>query len=233
MAQLPDYPPDASVWSAIDVQLNKDDLISHLSTYNPPISVWHNLEKQLETDLKNGKNAVYTEGGFFELKIKNEALKPVENNVRETLKVSRTSQLERIKKRGLLRYLSFHKWAIAATIAGLIFTVFSLLKQQSREGVDLKYSTEVVDNQLLKNTTDDAEADYQLVENFCKHAIAACETPAFKTLKTELDELNAARDAIKNAIGNYNSDADLMMQLRDIEQQRATVLRQIFLMVNG
>ena len=121
----------------------------------------------------------------------------------------------------------FNKWAIAATLIGLIFSVFILLKFKNGEESGFKYSTEIVDNQLLKNTSDDAESDYKMVENFCQHSITACETPAFKTLKSELDELNAARETIKNAIGNFNSDADLMIQLKEIEQQRATILKQI------
>jgi hypothetical protein len=219
LAQLPDYQPDASVWSAIGVQLNQSNLTSNLKAYNPPTFIWDNLEKQLDEDEKNAQKGIYTEGSSFELKN--------ENNVSETLKVYETSPLKVVKKRGLLRQLMFNKWAIAATISGLIFTVFSLLKPNYTEGSSLKYSTEVVDNQLLKNTSDDAEADYLMVEDFCQHQIAACKTPAFKTLKSELDELNSARETIKNAIGNYNSDADLMIQLKDIEQQRATVLRQI------
>jgi hypothetical protein len=215
LAQLPDYPPDASVWSAIDLQLS----IGEMQTFNPPVSIWNNLEKQLELD----KNAVYTEGSSFELKTSLRGTK----QTNEELKISETSSLKVVKQKGLLRHLSFQKLAIAAAMTGLIFTVFNLLKPNYTEGSSLKYSTEVVDNQLLKNTSDDAEADYQMVENFCQQQIAACETPAFKTLKSELDELNSARETIKNAIGDFNSDADLMIQLKDIEQQRATILRQI------
>jgi hypothetical protein len=215
LAQLPDYQPDASVWSAIDLQLT----VGEMTVYNPPVSIWDNLEEQLELD----KNAVYTEGSSFK----------IGDNVSETFKVSETSastetsSVKVVKKKGLLRYLSFQKLAIAASLTGLVFTFFTVLKQQNTEGSSLKYSTEVVDNQLLKNSSDDAEADYEMVNNFCQQQIAACETPAFKTLKSELDELNSARETIKNAIGNYNSDADLMIQLKDIEQQRATILRQI------
>jgi hypothetical protein len=225
LAQMPDYQPDASVWSAIEMQLNKGDLRSNLKEYSPPVSIWENLEKQLELD----KNAVYTEGSLFELKTSLRGTKQTNSELKIEM-TTETSALKVVKKRGLLRQLMFNKWAIAATISGLIFTIFSLLKPNYTEGSSLKYSTEVVDNQLLKNTSDDAEADYQMVEDFCQQQIAACETPAFKTLKSELDELNSARETIKNAIGNFNSDADLMIQLKDIEQQRAIVLRQIVML---
>jgi hypothetical protein len=61
LSQLPDYQPDASVWSAIDLQLT----VGEMTVYNPPVSIWDSLEKQLELD----KNAVYTEGSLFELEI--------------------------------------------------------------------------------------------------------------------------------------------------------------------
>jgi hypothetical protein len=215
LAQLPNYKPADSVWADIELQLT----INELNTYQPPISIWDNLEKQLEFDENSLKNTQNTEGSLFELKSENSEL--------QSLNTKLNTPIKSIKKRGLLRQLIFNKWAIAATLTGLIFTIFSLLKTRNTEGSDFNYSTEVVDNQLLKNNWDDAESDYKMVENFCQHQIAACETPAFKTLKQELDELNAAREAIKNAIGSFNSDADLMIQLKDIEQQRATILRQI------
>lgn len=214
LAQLPNYAPEATVWAAIDVQLQLSDLKSDLNQYAPPSFIWDNLEKQLELD----KNAQNTEGPIFELK--------VIDNVSETFKASETSA-KPIKKQGLLRQLNVQKWAMAAAVAGMIFTIFSVLKPKNTEGVDFKYSTEVVDNQLIKNDWNDGEADYKMVEDFCQHQITACETPAFKTLKQELDELNAAREDIKKAIGDFNSNADLMLQLKDIEQQRTTVLKQI------
>jgi hypothetical protein len=215
LAQLPDYPPDASVWSAIDLQLS----VGEMTVYEPPVSIWDNLEKELDSELKTQNS---------KLRI-NEAA----DNVSETLKVSETSDLTEtsplkvVKKQSVLRYLSLQKLAMAAAMMGLIFTIFIMLKSKNGEGSDLKYSTEVVDNQLIRNNFDDAEPDYKMVENFCQHSIAACETPAFKTLKHELDDLNAAREEIKKAIGDFNSNEDLISQLKDIEQQRAAVLNQI------
>jgi hypothetical protein len=233
LSKLPDYAPTDSVWAGIELQLNTTqikELKTQLKEYNPPSFIWDNLEKELELDVEN---AQITEGVYFLEKNSNN-----EQNVRETLKVSRTSSPDSSqksnKKQGLFRRLSIQKWAIAAAMTGLIFTVFILLKRENtdlsrdyREGSDLKYSTETVDNQLLKNDWDDAEQDYKMVEDFCQQRIAACETPAFKTLKHELDELNSARESVKNAIGTFNSDADLMIQLKNIEQERAAILKQI------
>ena len=196
LAQLPTYAPEASVWAAIDVQLQinnvKHDLKSDFNQYTPPSFIWDNLEKQLELDNSESNTPIVT-----------------------------------LKKQGVLRQLNIQKWAMAAAVAGLIFTVFSVLKPKNTEGVDFKYSTEVVDNQLIKNDWNDGEADFKMVEDFCQQQITACETPVFKTLKHELDELNAAREDIKKAIGDFNSNEDLMLQLKDIEQQRTTVLKQI------
>jgi hypothetical protein len=218
LSQLPDYEPADSVWAGIELELNTPqikDLKTQLKEYNPPSFIWENLEKELEFDVKNGSN---TEGVYL---LKNEK----ENN--ELIVNELITENKPIKKQGLLRRLFIQKWAIAAAMTGLIFTVFFLLKRQNTEGSDFKYSTETVDNQLLKTDWNDAEADYKMVENICQQHIAACETPAFKTLKHELDELNSARESIKNAIGTFNSDADLMIQLKNIEQERAAILKQI------
>ena len=216
LAQLPNCAPEASVWAAIDGQLQINnvthDLKSDFNQYAPPSFIWDNLENELELN----KNAQNTEGSIYELKIQELSINSPIN-----------SPIKSIKKQGLLRPLNVQKWAMAAGVAGLIFTVFSVLKPKNTEGFDLKYATEVVDNQLIKNDWNDSEADFKMVEDFCQQQIAACETPAFKTLKHELDELNTAREDIKKAIGDFNSNADLMLQLKDIEQQRITVLKQI------
>ncbi len=207
-AQLPTYAPEASVWAAIDVQLQinnvTNDLKSDFNQYTPPSFIWDNLEKQLDNSELKNKN----------LELNNSELKI-------------NSPINPTKKQGLLRQLNIQRWAMAAAVAGMIFTIFSVLKPQNTEGGDLKYSTEVVDNQLIGNESDDAEQDFKMVEDFCQQQITACETPAFKTLKHELDELNTAREDIKKAIGDFNSNEDLMVQLHDIEQQRATLLKQI------
>jgi hypothetical protein len=211
LEQLPTYEPATTVWSAIDMQLQISGLKNDLNQYAPPFFIWDSLEKQLELDNS-------------ELKIKNLELSTAFNS---ELNRELNTSIKPLKKQGLLRQLNLRKWAMAATIAGMVFTVFTVLKPKNTEGGDFKYSTETVDNQLIKNDWNDSEADFKMVEDFCQQQITACETPVFKTLKHELDELNTAREDIKNAIGDFNSNADLIMQLRDIEQQRATVLKQI------
>ena len=231
IAKLPNYAPADMVWAGIEWQLNTpqiEEIKTQLKEYNPPSFIWNNLEKELELDLKNAQN---TEGGYSTTKnfpkVANfwKVVSDKTKNIREPNELITDNKL--IKKQGLLRRLSIQKWAIAAAMTGLIFTVFIVLKRQNTEGSNLHYSTETVDNQLLKNDWDDAQQDYEMVESICQQRIAACETPAFKTLKHELDELNEARESIKNAIGTFNSDADLMIQLKNIEQERATILKQI------
>jgi hypothetical protein len=233
LSKLPNYAPADSVWAGIELQLNIpqiNELKTQLKEYNPPPFIWDNLELELEKDAKNVQNTDLSSGtheGVYSLGNNSEIKKLIKN---ELIFVNKP-----IKKQGLLRRLYIQKWAMAATITGLIFTVFILLKRQNTDlssgthegGSNLKYSTETVDNQLLKTDWNDAEQDYKMVETICQQHIAACETPAFKTLKQELDELNEARESVKNAIGTFNSDADLMMQLKNIEQERAAILKQI------
>ncbi|MDZ7879488.1 MAG: hypothetical protein U5L45_17560 [Saprospiraceae bacterium] len=219
LSKLPDYPLSDSVWAGIESQLNTDKinaLKTQLKEYNPPPLIWDNLSLELEKDAKSTQN---TEGGYL-----------LDNNskINELITNELIADNKPIKKQSVFRRLSLQRWAMAATMTGLIFALFILLKRSNTEGgANLKFSTEIVDNQLLKNDWDDAELDYKMVETLCQQHIAACETPSFKTLKHELDELNQARESVKNAIGAFNSDTDLMMQLKNIEQERAVILKQI------
>ena len=71
------------------------------------------------------------------------------------------------------------------------------------------------------------EDAFDMVMNFCKTQNIVCELPEFKMLKSELEELNTAREVLKTALEFYGTDPELIAQLTSIEHERSGVLKKM------
>jgi hypothetical protein len=218
LTELPNYEAPESVWNTISERLPLTELpnyeapesvwntiserlpLTKLPNYEAPESVWDNLEKALATDKEH-----------------------------ENLESESLPQLRVVSSR--FRRFDRRFWAAAASIA--LFISVGLWYFNTKNGAEkgLQITTEVVDNQLLKQEVDKSmdsdDASFLMVEAFCKTTAVACEKPAFKKLKQELDDLNVAREELKMALTEYNTNADMVAELTKIENERTEVLQQL------
>lgn len=199
-------------------ELNKDILdsaLNRLPQYEPPDSVWQGINARLSlTELPT-----YDAPDFVWQNIENQ-LSDTQNTKAKTQNLN------------ILRGGNFYKIAIAASISLLVAVGFWFFKIKNNDANVVAISTEVVDNQLLKQDFDADSESFAMVEAFCKTALPICEQPDFKNLKSELDELNAAHERLKNAIGDYAANPDLIDELTKVENERSTVLRQLVEKIN-
>ncbi len=93
------------------------------------------------------------------------------------------------------------------------------------------HRTEVVDDVLIMACQQSDDSHYSIIESLCQEALPVCEEPQFKKLKAELDELTRAHDELKNALGNYADEAELVAQLVEIERSRNQILQQLITMI--
>jgi hypothetical protein len=189
--------------------------IRKLKTYEPDEEVWQKIEANL---LENA------------LQIALEKLQIYEPS--EEIWANIESEISH-KKPTFIISKTWKRAAVAASIA-IIFGVYKLYLLDNlpvgRHGqlvTNISYSTEKLDSRLLLNPNDDAEKQYSMIKEICERKTFVCETPKFSSLKTELEELSLASNELKNAIGNYNTDAKLVKQLTEIEQERASILRKM------
>ena len=199
-------------------ELNKDNLksaLSRLPQYEPPDSVWQGIN----TRLPLAQLPTHDAPDF------------VWNNI-ETQLSTPQNQNPTLKILNILRGGNFYKIAVAASISLLMIIGFWFYKMKSIDSAAVIISIEVVDNQLLKQDFDSDSESFAMVEEFCKTALPVCEQPDFKNLKSELDELNAAHERLKNAIGDYAANPDLIDELTKIENERSTILRQLVEKIN-
>jgi hypothetical protein len=196
-------------------QNNLKSALGKLPEYEPPDTVWQGIE----TRLPLLELPTYDAPDFVWQQIEEQLNSPQNRN--------RKTEIRNTQRGG-----QFYRWAIAASIVLVVSVGFWFLKTQNTEQINISISTEVVDNQLLKKDFDNEEHAFAMVETFCKTALPVCEQPEFKNLKNELDTLNTAREELKNALGEYAADPDLIAELTKIENERTSVLRQLVEKIN-
>ncbi len=122
-------------------------------------------------------------------------------------------------------------WAAAAAVSLLLCAVWFLQPSGNGEEMSIRYSEEKVDNVLLAVVREPEDEAFQLLEEICRQPAPVCKDPEFIALKTELDELTAAKSELREAIGLYETDTELNVQLTRIERERSELLRRMMIMI--
>jgi hypothetical protein len=176
-----------------------------LPEYEPSDDIWNNIEAQLNDDVL--KKAIQQMPEY-------EPQPMIWDSIETQLYPKKTVKL-----------FSFKSMSIAASV--LLILGVGIYVFINRENVEVQYSEQAMNSALLLQSSDDSSADYEMITAFCKEQTYVCENPEFKSLKTELDELQTASIELKEAMGQYNTDADLMAQLADIEHQKSEILKKM------
>ncbi len=122
--------------------------------------------------------------------------------------------------------------AVAVSLAFIVFSVLMLNNQpKGTEEYSLSYSTEMPDPLLVKQDWDEDEEAFQQFLEICEAKKYICEQPAFRQLQSELEELTDAKLALKEAVGDYGTDAELVTQIKEIELERTDLLKKMMVML--
>jgi len=190
------------------------DAIQNLPQYEPEALTWLVIEAELEVfekedDLQNAINELPTYSPADSLwdNIGNE-LKT------DSIKAGRVVWLKRIS-------------TAAAAIAFLVIGNFIYNQNLQQERITISYSQEIVEDDLLKQDWDEDNDAFEMVMAFCETENIVCTLPEFVILKTELEDLNIAREEVKTALDHYGIDAELIAQLTRIEHDRSYVLKKM------
>ncbi|MBN8679773.1 MAG: hypothetical protein J0M29_16215 [Chitinophagales bacterium] len=230
ISQLPEYQPPAGLWDAIAGELDFDQTLEkplqELPVYTPPADIWDSLAARMEQvpELapKKGIRPAYkwllvlllaALGVWVFIPVEPpatpasmptvpaQAAEPIAQNTQT--QQTRTTQTNNTQQKAV--------------------------KPASKPR--LIHRTEVVDDDLIMACRRAEDPNYDLVETLCKEALPVCEEPQFKQLKAEFDDLTQAHTELKNALGQYADDPDLVSQLIDIEHARDQVLQQLMAMM--
>ncbi len=231
LKQLPNYAPEESLWSRIDAALDTESneihsetlqkAIQGLPSYQAPLMAWENIENTLPS-----MEDSVLKSAIQQLKVY-DAPPQVWENIIQALN-PKVSGLRIVKK-------SYLRYAAAAVSVGIVLVagLWFLNKPNETSNVaqieNVTYSQEVavLPTETQKTTIVTHDEAIKKVNTFCEKQAVVCEKPDFQALKSELEALTAAKNELQEAIGEYNTDQNLLAQLSDIEEERDEILKKL------
>ena len=174
-----------------------------LPLYSPPESVWENIEQGLnDAPLQEalGKLPTYEP--------------PVQTWFDIAAQVPHPQR-------------NWWRYAAAAVVVLAVGIGSYLTLKPATENATIAYSQEKINPKAIVATNETIEQQYAHLQALCQKRVTVCEKPEFKNLKQELDDLTAAGNQLKEALGAYNTDATLSAQLSEIERERADILKKL------
>ncbi len=203
---------------------NKKTLIEALSSlpeHEPKEMLWEQIEEQME-------------GGLESVMPKQLLLSLPQYEPPDSAWDGIAKQLDGQKPQAKIVKLGWRKaLAVAASLALLLVAYWQLngSKQLEANVVAVNFSEETVDPLLLQHDWDADEDAFGEFLSLCEAKKIVCEQPEFKMLQGELEELTAAKEELKEAIGEFSTDADLVIQIKEIELERNGVLKKMIAML--
>lgn len=181
---------------------NSKNIRTQLSTYEPPPSVWAEIDNTLT--LREGLQSLPT-------------YQPPEviwENLNADLPVASPK---------------IFWWKKLSIAAGILFLIgmFWWYKLAAVTEPIVHYTEELIDHQLLVPDWDEDDSILLQIEEICRTQNYACKETEFSVLAEELQELNAAKSSLKEAISSYGKDTELITQLAKIELERTAVLNKM------
>jgi hypothetical protein len=205
-------------------EINKKTLIEALSSlkdHEPPDSLWTQIDREMEL----GEEESFSPLSLHQLPEYDPPEKVWKAVVKKLGQDSRGS----IFKLGWRKPL-----AIAASFS-IIVAAYFLLETEQHDSIDtiiaVNYSIEQVDNVLLQKDWKEDEESFELYHELCSAKKYICEHPEFQVLQREFEELSDAIKEIETAIGDYNTNANLITQIKEIELERTDVFKKMMVML--
>ena len=201
---------------------NRDTLenaIGRLPGHQPPASVWDGLAAALDAEAE-------TAAPPFGLP-QHTPPPAIWANIEQALESDRMAQ----QRRAQWRVFSGPARLAAAAAVALALAGVAFFARQNPGGEYLTVRQEQADEHLLAAVREAENPAFELVQDLCRERQPVCQKPDFQRLKTELDELTAAKTEIKTALGNFGDDPALVTEMVKIERDRSRILEQMMQMI--
>lgn len=203
-----------------DMEKNKQtlrDAIEDLPSYSAPDGVWGHLEDALNEEAKEAPLQVALRG-LPSYEPPTALWDQIETQLPPTAKV-------RILPSAL-------RWAgLAAAALALLLLARPFWQTTGSQSIayetTVSYRTETVDARLLNRDWTDDEQAFAQVDELCERHPFLCKLQDITDMRTELQELTLAKEALQTALGNYGTDQHLLKQMTKIELERTQLLKKL------
>ncbi len=206
-------------------EFNKKTLIEALSSlkeHDPPGSVWQDIDMEME----EGKSAFVPDKILMELP---EYEPPT--RIWQTI----VGYLEQGNKTKIIGIGWEKPLAVAASAALLVAAYFLFNNSQntvvSPADYVIGYSVEELDDKLFAKDWKEDDDAFELYQELCYSKNYICQHPEFQVLQREFEELSQAVNELEIAIGSYGTNAELIVQIKDIELERTDIFKRMLVML--
>lgn len=194
---------------------NKNTLkeaLSQMKTYDAPDRLWSDVESGLDNPIP------FTESVLNKAVVKLPQHSPppsVWNELAKTLDNEQTTKVVQFRQRRKLISIA----VAAAVLLGVAFWVL----RETPPTISKVYAQITMQQFQLDIDWNADEGSFERIGD----QLAQVNDPQLNNLKVELQELNAARNDVKEMLLSYGQDPQLVTQLGDIERERSDIYRQI------
>jgi len=121
-------------------------------------------------------------------------------------------------------------WWYAAAVVLFASTLF-IWNSKTNQKSFISFSVEPIDSRLQVSQEVASDYQYEQLKSHCESETLICSSDDFKRLKKEFEELQTAAAQLRQAMGQYNSQPELMRQFSMLEQEKAEVLNKMAKMI--
>lgn len=185
--------------------------IKQLPNYRPSHQVWEVVEQELSLQEKLKELPSYQPPVF------------VWEDIETKLKDKHKSKLIPIR--------NFKAWQVAAAIGLLIISTVIFRSFDSKETTNISVTEETIFTEGLKADWDQDEQYFQKILAYYEDHPFNKQIPEYQTLKTELEELEVAKEEIKTILNQYGTNPDIIKQLGKIELERTKIAKKLISLI--
>ncbi len=204
-----------------DMEKNKQtlrDALGDLSSYSAPDDIWSQLEEELNREAKEAP-----------LQVALRALPSYDPPAAVWDQIE--TQLPSTTKVRTLRTVTLRWAGLAAAALALLLLARPFWQATGPESIafetTVSYRTETVDARLLDRDWTDDEQAFAQVDELCERHPFLCKLQDITDMRSELNELTQAKEALQTALGSYGTDQHLLKQMTKIELERTQLLKKL------
>ncbi|SEJ00995.1 hypothetical protein SAMN05216327_105257 [Dyadobacter sp. SG02] len=121
------------------------------------------------------------------------------------------------------------KWGYAAAILALAAGISWMILPRGPQRI--AYSQEAVDERLQMDGEVKTDQQYRVLKTYCETETLVCNSTEYRSLQQEYERLSSASDLLAQAIGDYNTEPELLRQFNEIERQKTDILNAMAKMI--
>ena len=121
-------------------------------------------------------------------------------------------------------------WWYAAAVL-LVAGIGGLWTTQKNPYPTVAFSQEVIDARLQFKNEDVTDEQYEKLKAYCEAETTVCSNKNFKRLQDEYETLQTAGQQLQQAMGQYNTEPELVRQFSVVEREKAEVLNEMAKMI--